>query len=298
MTDNTASLLFRREPVVNALGGWDEVRVAADNEFIRRIARVFGAGSVVSAQTGPLALLRDWAGSAVGGGPLAIDGYITGARLAYLDAQEHHHHNAPISALHYASNERPFPAPRILREGATKPHVLSVLIAADLRRADHVVEICMQLAKAANGPVGLVPLVRPIPPDGCDQPLRMCLALRAALDGETLLQVCPGESAIAPMLILPDPEALAELPDPLPTLQAERVRLLADHPPVSTLPATGRRVTRYEPATCEAVARQITAGPLEWWALTSAIRTELKHAGATNVSRKLLQVAEPGRVLR
>jgi hypothetical protein len=39
---NLSSLMFRRRPVWERLGGWDEVRSAADSEFCQRLALVFG----------------------------------------------------------------------------------------------------------------------------------------------------------------------------------------------------------------------------------------------------------------
>ncbi|WP_084667922.1 glycosyltransferase family 2 protein [Nioella nitratireducens] len=297
LTENTASLLFERLPVVEALGCWDEVRVAADNEFIRRMRRIFGSKAVISAETGPLALLRDQHGSAVRGGPLSIDGYVTGARLAYLDAQEHHHRTAHPSALCYAPGDRPFPAPQILR-GNIDTQTLSLLVAADPRRPDRVMQTCLQLIDAAAGSVGFIPLVRPIPPCQLDPPPRVCPALLRALSAGKLRHLCPGETASASLLIVPDPEALVELPGALPSLLTERVRLLADHSPVSVLPSTGRQVTRYDPVACEAAIRNMASGAFEWWALTPTIRAALTRAGATNVGRKLLTVTDPGRVLR
>lgn len=288
LTENTASLLFRRHPVVEALGCWDTVRVAADNELIRRIRRVFGPASVISAKTGPLAMLRDREGSAVRSGPLSIDGYITGARLAYLDAQEHHHRTAPLADLHYTANSRPFPAPGIMRGHDRSRHTLSLMLAADMRRADVVVETCLQLASLSDGPVGLVPLARPLAPDMFDIPFRLCATVREALDGQHLLHLCPGEAASAPMLIAPDPEALLELPDPLPELRAERVRLLACHSPVATLPGSGRRLARYDPAACESSARRFTNGPVEWWARDRAVKQDLIKAGAGRIAQECI----------
>ncbi|WP_435201158.1 glycosyltransferase family 2 protein [Janibacter sp. GS2] len=43
---NASSLLFRREPVLGRLGGFDSVRRAADNEFVGRLQAVFGRDSL------------------------------------------------------------------------------------------------------------------------------------------------------------------------------------------------------------------------------------------------------------
>lgn len=285
LTENTASLLFRRQPVMDALGCWDSVRVAADNELIRRIRRVFGPASVISGKTGPLAMLRDREGSAVRSGPLSIDGYVTGARLAYLDAQEHHHRTASEADLHYTTDSRPFPAPGIMKGRDHSRYKLSLLLAADLRHSDWVVETCLKLASLSDGPVGLVPLARPLAPDMLDTSFRLCTRVREALDGQRLLQLCPGEMASAPLLIAPDPEALLELPGSLPETRAERVRLLACYSPVVTLPGSGRRLERFDTSICESSARRFTTGPVEWWAGNRAIKQDLIKAGASRVAR-------------
>lgn len=296
--ENPASLLFRRAPVIAALGGWDEVRVGADNEFIRRIRRVFGAQAVETGQTGPLALMRDHAGSAVRSGALSIDGYVTGARLAYLEAQTRFHATASTEALRYGPGARPFPAPRIMRERPGTAQELSLILAADMRRADSVVETCLQLARAASGPVGLVALFRPLAPNLADAPPRLCPRLRERIDGEGLIQLCPGETARAPLLILPDPEALMDLPSSLARLEVAQARILADHPPQAVLPGSGRRITRYDPPTCEVSARCLSGRNAEWWAMTSAIHAALSRSAARAISSARFRPAHPADILR
>lgn len=298
VTETPASLLFRRAPVSAALGGWDEVRVGADNEFIRRLRRVFGPEAVETGRTGPLALMRDHAGSAVRSGALSIDGHVTGARLAYLEAQTRFHATAPAEALRYRPGMRPFPAPRIMRTGAGAGRDLALILAADLRRPDRVVETCLQLARAAAGPVGLVALFRPMPPDRRDPPLRLCPALRDRIDGVRLLQLCPGESARAPLLILPDPEALMDLPVPLPALEVARARILADHAPQATLPGTGRRIMRYDPPSCETAVRQLSGRRAEWWAMTADIQADLSRLAARHVTLARTWPARPASALQ
>src|SRR5215208_914119 len=56
--DNHSSFMFRREPVMDAIGYWDCVRFAADEEFIRRVNKVFGDESVVNEPNGPLTFAR------------------------------------------------------------------------------------------------------------------------------------------------------------------------------------------------------------------------------------------------
>ena len=48
---NLSSLLFRRQPVLRALGGFDEVPFGGDEEFIARLSTCFGVGSVLRLPT-------------------------------------------------------------------------------------------------------------------------------------------------------------------------------------------------------------------------------------------------------
>ena len=299
ITANVSSILFRRTPVVERLGCWDDVRVGADSELIRRMKRMFGAAAVQNLVTGPLSFSRDRAGSAVRSGALAIDGHITGARLAYLEAQEHFHATASEPALRYRPGQpRPFPAPAIMQSRDAGTQTLSLVIAADVRRETRVTEFCHSLVSAARGPVGLFPLAR-LGSLRRPAPNRLiCPSLRARLDSERLVQLSAGEKARAPLLLLPDPEALEDLPLPRATLEVAQVRLLALSPPSVTLAPTGRRLPRYDPPRCEAAADALSGcvAP-EWWAGSHDLRAALAEAGASRVARRPFSTIKPEQVL-
>lgn len=58
-----STLLFKRE-ALDTLGGWDNVRVAADSEFHERLLKVFGKESVAEVYPGtPLVFAQHWEGS-------------------------------------------------------------------------------------------------------------------------------------------------------------------------------------------------------------------------------------------
>lgn len=216
---NTSSFMFRRAPVIETLGGWDVVRMSADNELVRRILRVFGGRAVAHLATGPLSFQRDRAGSAIADPVLGINGFLFGARKEYHDAQRHFHLTAPREALRYDGRTRPFPAPRIL-EGGRK--------AADLGRFDTV------LAGDFRDPAPL-PLL-----DGAGQGerraafefyrpldvaagLRMCAEARAAFIDRDIRVIVMGERAECGLLLIHDPALLDTAQAHLPGVAADRV---------------------------------------------------------------------------
>ena len=83
-----ASTVFRREVVIDALGGFDQTRKSADNEFYERLEAVFGAESVVNLQD-VLVMTQLTPGS------LSRDelkfGWHHPSRAAYVQARGHWH---------------------------------------------------------------------------------------------------------------------------------------------------------------------------------------------------------------
>lgn len=113
---NTSSFMWKANPVKDALGYWDTVRFGADNEFIRRMCRVFGKESFIKLGTGPLSFQRE-ADTSITGDPVKgidIGGYY-GVRKEYLLAQEHFHRKAEVN-FKYENNadRRPFPVPDMM----------------------------------------------------------------------------------------------------------------------------------------------------------------------------------------
>jgi hypothetical protein len=111
---NLSSLMFRRAPVMDALGGWDTVRFGADDEFLHRLRGTFGDTAVASLPTGPLALVRDRPGSATGTAVSGIDHVLYGARREYNNAFRHALAKGGVTR---AGDRRtapmaPFPVPR------------------------------------------------------------------------------------------------------------------------------------------------------------------------------------------
>ena len=134
---NTSSFLWRRVPVTEALGYWDTVRFGADNEFIRRMQKVFGNRSFKKIPTGPLSFQRE-ANSSITTDPIkGLDGggSYYGVRKDYFEAQKYHH--ATATSLKYDNNRsnRPFPVPPMMMVPGSEAYQrnFDIIICSDFR---------------------------------------------------------------------------------------------------------------------------------------------------------------------
>lgn len=115
---NISSLLLERS-VMNQLGFWDEVKVAADSELVARIIAVWGEGAVVDACPGvPLSFGRVTADSLTQSGETGQETEFFGVRKEYTDFYRRWHvkSRGRVENLHLSKNpaKRSFPAPPAL----------------------------------------------------------------------------------------------------------------------------------------------------------------------------------------
>lgn len=194
---NVSSFMFRRAPVHERLGFWDNVRVAADMELVRRVERTFGPRAVVDLPTGPLSFQRDGASSAIASGVLGMNGFYFGARRDYVDAQLWHHDRA--ASLRYGDDPgaRPFPAPGPMLVDRPGERRFDVAFASDLRRPDPALCAEIDALRADRRTVALIevhdydPLAEPDLP----MPMAMDPDLRARVDGAEVAVLVYGDTA-------------------------------------------------------------------------------------------------------
>ena len=186
---NVSSFMFRRAPVVDALGCWDTVRAAADMELVRRAERVFGHRAVVDLPTGPHSFQRDGASSMIADEVMGMNGFYYGARREYFAAQRFHHLNAPSLRYDPDPARRAFPAPDLMRPDRderrqARGHV-DVALAGDFREADAALAETVARVRALRAEGRTVGLVEihdyDREADGTD---RLHDDLRALVDGE------------------------------------------------------------------------------------------------------------------
>ncbi len=107
---NTSSLMFRREPVLSELGFWDEVRFAADSEFLERLYAVFGRISVISIAK-PLSLVRYREDSLTASKAFGYHGFRMGARQFYRERYLRFHRSGLPLRFRGNAQDRPFYVP-------------------------------------------------------------------------------------------------------------------------------------------------------------------------------------------
>ncbi|KQX73768.1 glycosyltransferase family A protein [Aeromicrobium sp. Root472D3] len=130
---NASSMMFRREPVVERLGGFDTVRKDADSEFRDRLAATYGEDALVVLPD-VLAVAQLTADS------LSRDDFAFGwwapTREAYGAAASHWHdriRRGEASPMLDASAPRPFPAPASFVDRVPPPVTCDVAYVSDWR---------------------------------------------------------------------------------------------------------------------------------------------------------------------
>lgn len=279
---NASSLLFRREVVLEALGGFDEVRKAADTEFELRLLMVFGETSLVTLKL-PLALVQ-LTRESLSRGDFRL-GHRDASRAAYRDAYVHWHSRIAAgreSARLVPGAPRRFPAPApFVGDSGQAARTSDVLLFSDwrpgkLRYAGGVDEA------AALADAGLVTAV------AHGQAMRYAQRRRELLDPRLMALHADGR-VISPLwrddfrtrvLVVQDPELLS-YPRPAEAvgLRADRVVVRASFPPRAP---EGRWLV-YEPAYVERRAEELFGVKPEWLPATSAIADALAEEGAREI---------------
>ncbi len=275
-----ASLMFRKDVVIDAMGGFDEVRKSADTEFHERITAVFGpdANHYV---TDVLVLTQLTSGS------LSRDefafGWHHGGRTAYGDSRRFYHREIVAgreSPRIEPGAPRRIPAPaRILTGRDPEPSTCDVMVVSDWRgeigryagystlietlvRADLTTVVAQASAVRHSR--------RDRAPIGDD-------ILRLEADGRTRFAIWT-DPCHSRVLIVTDPEILAlTRPPEAVGLTTDRLVVAAGHPPVAP---SGEWLT-YDPASVERNAQRMFGVDLTWLPAHGGVADALRAAGAT-----------------
>lgn len=276
------STMFRKDVVIAAMGGYDETRKEADNEFYERLKVVFGDEANLDLRD-VMVLYQLTADS------LSRDEYRFawqhGARASYIQARRYWHREIAAgreSPFLDAEGPRRIYAPhRVLTGHDLEPATCDVLWISDWRvglsRYDGHVGLVEATATAGLSTLaGHTTAIRNANRDRV--PLRDdVLELQDA--GTTRLIVWT-EPTHARLAIVTDPELLnlTRPPDHV-AITADRLVVAAPHPPAA--PAGGWLT--YDPAVVEANARRMFGSAVEWLPASASIAEQLRGRGATRV---------------
>jgi hypothetical protein len=278
-----ATLMFRKDMVIERFGGFDETRKAADSEFGARITTVFGPDANVNLPE-VLTFTQLTEGS-LSRAEYAF-GWHHGARVAYGHAWRHWHREilaGRSSPMIEPGGPRRFPAPeRFMTGHDAAPASCDVLWVSDWRSeigryvgASTLVESVARAGRSTL--VAQATAVRHSDRDR-DRPHVGDDLLQLQADGLTRLAIWT-DPTHARLLIVTDPEILS-LTRPPETVgfSADRLVILAGHPP--TAPA-GDWLT-YDPAAVERNAQRMFGLKPAWLPAHDGIATDLRACGATD----------------
>ncbi|MEU4219183.1 glycosyltransferase [Actinoplanes sp. NPDC026623] len=275
---NPSSLLFRRALVTGRIGYFDQIRKAADSEYIGRMGVVFGEQAVRHLADQPLALIRRAPGSL---SRSEIQPYwMHPARTAYASAyQRWHSRIAARAAKPYRpreGGERAFAVPDHLRLAAAeridRPGY-DVVVVADWRFLQGVQISALEEIRAlvARGlRVAIMQIESLRPPARRRWPL--CGPLQQLVNDGRVDQVLPGDENHAELVIVRQAAVLQFPPDDPCLLRARQVMVVADEAPARR-DGSDRR---YSPEGCSRSAFRLFGTEPVWCPQDPQVRVVLR----------------------
>ncbi|MBI4921059.1 MAG: glycosyltransferase family 2 protein [Devosia nanyangense] len=265
--ENFSSLLFRREPVLEKVGGWDTARFAADSEFQQRISIAFGWNAVRSVPL-PLSLVRYAETSLTASNAFGYHGYHMGARLFYVGQYQRFHQSGAPKRLSPSDPKRAFYIPEPMRPARTTPKgarrdfdVVCVfdfrLGGADERRGLETIESLRR--SGSRVAIFHLPLYEPDPLT----PMRPSV-LRMLEDGAVEMLVT-GERVACRKLLVLSPRMLVDRNDHFLDVEAENTEIVDDGPVLMRV-VSGAQTREI----CDANMRSYCGAPISWTSVPSA----------------------------
>lgn len=229
---NMSSFMFRREPVMKAIGFWDSVRFGGDSEFVRRVRQAFGEKSVVELKTAPLSFQRQTETSLTASSAFGFPGYFMGARKDYLESQLYHHEHATDLYYPFPLEKRafPIPEPMLPERQKNKRRHFDVIIASEFRllggtNASNIEEIKAQ--KELGLTTGLIQMYR----YDLNSVTTLNPKVREQIDGKQAQMVVYGEKVSCDVLIVRHPPVLQDWQKHLPDVEAKTIKVIVNQPP-------------------------------------------------------------------
>lgn len=281
---NYSSFLFTRR-LAQQLGRWDEVRVSADHEFLRRAMRVVDAAGFVNvAAHVPLAFGLRRQDSLTLSRETHVHTIMHGVRRDYGDAAERWYNKAQRTRqLRFEPGQkRPFPAPyRMLSNPPPRaPYdVVFVFNYADAEPGAGFAAIlsAIHASLRAHRRVGVVlwrdyELSRRIDPT-LERHHRKITNL---IDNGSIDLISAGDAVHARTVIIGQPGLLKYPLDDAPWIDCEHLAILCSQPPYRY---GGRREAIYSPGEIDAVATTVFGRRPVWVPVSAAMRRVMTEDG-------------------
>lgn len=296
---NPSSLMFRRVTVMRRIGYFDQVRKAADSEYIGRMRAAFGAQALHHLDMAPLALIRLSLNSLSRSEIRAF--WMHPGRVAYSSAYLRWHERiAAGTADPYRPADpvdRPFAAPgHLLRAGgaAAVPERHDVVLATDWSATAGPQQSMLDELTALTGRglrVGVLQLEAYLPMLRRRRPLDG--AIQDLINEGTVTHVQTTDEADVDLLLIRSPAALQFAGADRSALRVDRAVIVADQAPTG-VDGTG---WRYAPTGVTRAVRRIFGVEPQWCPQDAVVRSVLlQHLDASQLSGFELPAAiDPGR---
>jgi hypothetical protein len=276
---NASSMMFRREPVVERLGGFDTVRKDADSEFRDRLAATYGDDAVIVLPD-VLAVAQLTADS------LSRDDFAFGwwapTREAYGAAAAHWHdriRRSEASAMLDASAPRTFPAPASFVDRVPAPVTCDVAYVSDWRVGINRYDAAPRRVRALLD-AGLTV--------HAGQAVHLRHAYRTRREAVPEIGDLRADRGLGWLVWTEPVHASVTLVDSAELLMFPRsaadVRVTTDRLVVaagSSPHQAERGWTLYDPATVERHGRELFGVDVEWLPAHDGVAADLRAAGAT-----------------
>lgn len=271
-----SSFMFRRKPVMEAIGYWDCVMFGADSEYISRVRKAFGDKAVAELTTGPLIFQRQSSSLMDETNFIEGLGYLMGAKKEYFEGYKHFYATTDTLYYEFPQVSRPFAVPRIMlptRElDRSKRRHFDVIIASDFRLSggsnmSNIEEIKAQRKMGLC--TGLIQMSR----YDFDPKRSIIPKVRELIDGDRVQMLVYGEKVSCDLLILRYPPILQEWQRYVPDVEAKEVHIIVNQPPMSDYGSDG--VVRYNIKRCHNHIQKYFGKAGIWYPIGPLVREAL-----------------------
>ncbi len=281
-----SSFMFRRYPVLQKIGYWDSVRMCADEEFIRRLKRVYGGTAVIEdLKTGPISFQDRSEQSLTAQKAIGYVGLLMSLSKEYNEASNHYHNTQNDIRYEFPMKRRPFPVPEPMqpkrKSKSSERRHFDVIIASDFRMIGGSVNSNMEEIKAQRQMgirTGLVQMSR----YDMNPEAEIIPQVRELIDGDLVQMLVYGEKVECDVLIIRYPPVLQELQEYIPDVQADNICVIVNQTPMSDY---GKHsVVRYDIEICEQHIKKYFKKSAVWYPIGPQVRKALLDHHAEELS--------------